>query len=124
MDKERRSALGNTSQVQRVMQRGIARQDEAQGRDGRGQPGRSGEKGTDSTGRAKATYGITLAAQEIARTIGEAEGISQADVVEVALRAFEQLYQAGKIDLYPFKTPARSLKATWKLKQLEELKIF
>lgn len=97
---------------------------QAEGKDGRGKPGHSGSKGTDSAGRSKATYGISLEAQDIARELAEAEEISQADVVEVALRVLAQLHRAGKVDLYPFKVPARSLKATFRLERLSELKLF
>lgn len=123
---ERRSAFSDDagSQIRRIMQRGKEKQEQNQGRDGRGQPGRSGQVGTDSAGRSKATYGISAEAQEIARRIAEAEEISQADVVEAALRIFHQIHQAGKVDLHPFKAPARSLKATWKLERLDEINFF
>lgn len=96
----------------------------AEGKDGRGKPGHSGQKGVDSAGRSKATYGISQAAQDFAREIAEVEEISQADVVEVALHIFHRLYQAGRVDLQPFKAPARSLKAVWKLERLDEIEFF
>lgn len=100
------------------------KQAESQGKDGRGQPGRSGQRGADSAGRSKATYGISQEAQEIARDLAAEEEVSQADIVDVALRLFAQLYRAGKVDLYPYKVPARSLKATYRLEGLSELKLF
>jgi hypothetical protein len=123
---ERHSGLtAPDSIVRRMVGEAQARQDIEQGKDGRGRPGHGGgQVGVDNLGRTKATYSISLAAQEIARAIGEAEEISQADVVDVALRALDQLYKGGKIDLLPFKIPARSLKATWKLEGLEKIKIF
>lgn len=127
-DEPRRSGIGRSTSVTNLVNqaRQALEQEEAQaeGKDGRGKPGHSGQKGIDSAGRSKATYGISQAAQDIAREIAETEEISQADVVEVALRVLAQLHRAGKVDLYPFKTPARSLKATYRLEGLEELKLF
>lgn len=122
---ERRSGLAGSqiSQTQRVMERSREKQAVEQ-TDGRGRPGHGGTVGRDSAGRSKATYNISLAAQEIARAIAEQEEVSQADIVEAALLVFRSAWQAGRVDLFPYKVLTRSLKVSWRLELPAEIDLF
>jgi len=121
---ERQSGLtAPDSIVKRMVGAAQARQEEERS-SGQGRPGHAGKIGRDSAGRTKATYNISLAAQEIARAIAEEEEVSQADIVEVALRLLDSAWRAGKVDLHPYKVPTRSLKVSWKLELPDEIKLF
>ncbi len=115
---ERRSGLkSQRSVVSRLVKKAELRQQAQanQHTDGRGQAGHAGQRGTDKTGRAKATYNIPVDRQELVRQMAEAEDVSQADIVEAAIVALYNAWQAAQVELYEFKSPTRSLKATWKL---------
>lgn len=109
--------------VKRMVGAARARQ-EAEQTSGQGRPGHAGKIGRDSAGRTKATYNISLAAQDIAREIAEAEEVSQADIVELALHLLEDAWRAGKVDLHPYKVPTRSLKVSWKLELPGKINFF
>lgn len=116
--------LGDMSETERMIREARSRQVEQSAGDGRGRAGNSGRVGVDSSGRSKATYNISLAAQEIARAIAETEEVSQADIVEAALLAFGSAYEAGLVDLHPYKRHTRSLKVSWTLELPEEFQLF
>ena len=110
----RRSALNENSQVvSRLIGQAEARQEQAQ-TSGRGRPGHAGTVGRDKAGRAKATYDISLATQERLRAVAEEEGVVISDLVELAVIGLCTAVEAG-LDLHPFKTPTRNLRADWKL---------
>ena len=90
-------------------------EDLAAGRDGRGRPGGAGQIGRDKAGRSKITLELGADLQEQLRQAAATEDCSISDVAEAAIRAFLAEWDAGRVDLHPFKTPARSLKALWKL---------
>lgn len=121
MTEERRSALGSTSAVQRVMQRGAERQEEAQIKPyaGRGKPGHGGQKGQDKTGRHKLTADVAPGRKEQVDTMARALGISASDVVDVALAHMITVFGRGSLDLADYKAfipdsekPGRGI---WKL---------
>lgn len=122
---ERRSALGEVgaSQVQRILDRSQEKI-EAETSSGRGKPGHGGELGRDKTGRSKATYDVSADVQNRVRSIAEGEGVVIGDIVEAALLAFCNAYDAGKIDLQDYRIPTRSLKADWKLELPENFSFF
>lgn len=120
---ERRSGLtGSDSAVRRLVDQAGQRQRESLS-DGRGRAGRSGKKGVDSAGRSKATYNITRPRQDFVREMAGAEDVSQSDIVEAAIVAFYNAWTGGKVDLTGLKTPARSLKATWKVAVPDEFEL-
>lgn len=113
--KKRRSGLADKgSVVSRLVGQAEQRQRES-ATDGRGRPGHAGELGRDKLKRSKATYNLSVDRQNLVREMAEAEDISQADVVELAVVALYNAWQAGVIDLQDMKTPARSLRVASKL---------
>lgn len=92
-----------------------AEEDKAAGRDGRGKPGGAGELGKDKAGLTKATYALPLARQALVREMAEAEDVSQTDIVEAAIVALYNAWQAGKVDFSERKSPAKSLRVSWHL---------
>ena len=66
--------------------------------------------------RPKATYDLTLTLLDAIDRIAEAEDISKSDAVAWALCKFLDQYEAGQVDLEPFKISARSLRFACKLK--------
>lgn len=83
-------------------------------RDGRGKAGNAGEKGTDKRGISKKTIPLPLETQSQIERIATAENIPQGDVVMVAMRILNELYNAGKIDIDPFKELVYSEKQPWR----------
>jgi undecaprenyl pyrophosphate synthase len=65
--------------------------------------------------RPKATYDLTLSLLDAVERIAEDEDISKSDVVAWALCEFLERYEAGEVDLEPFKVAARSLRFACKL---------
>lgn len=112
---ERRSGLKKQqSVVQRLVGEAEQRQRE-RSTDGRGRPGHAGRIGQDNLGRSKATYNLPVERQNLVREIAGAEDVAQADIVEAAVVALYNAWQAGKVDFHELKTPARSLRVSWKL---------
>jgi len=111
-------------EVMQLSQESLRQQQAAQQGDGRGRPGHAGQKGRDKTGRAKATFDISLPVQKELRALAAETGIVISDLAEAALLAFIRAYRAGQIDLEPYKTPIRSLKADFKLDLPAELDLF
>lgn len=118
-DTPRRSGLAGASAVQRLVSQAADAQAETEarnaGRDGRGRPGNAGAVGRDRTGASKATYALPTRRQELVRRMAEAEDVSQTDIVEAAIVALYNAWEAGRVDLEALKVPAKSLKATWHL---------
>ena len=113
--KKRRSGLGQQqSVVQRLIGESERRQKE-EATDGRGRPGHAGQVGQDKQGRSKVTYNIPLDRQALVREMAQDEDVSQADIVEAAIVALHNAWQAGKVDFHLMKNPARSLRVSWKL---------
>ena len=85
---------------------------------------RSQQVGIDQGGRSKATYDLPVARQNLIREMAQTEDVSQGDIVEAAIVAFYEAWQAGKVDLTDMKQITRSLKATWKLAIPDDFSIF
>ena len=96
-----------------------AEEDKAAGRDGRGKPAGAGELGKDKAGLTKATYALPLARQALVREMAEAEDVSQTDIVEAAIVLLYQRWQAGQVDFSAIKQPAKSLRFSWHLGNLD-----
>ena len=111
------------SETERIIQQSLARQQELQS-DGRGQPAHAGEVGVDKRGQQKATYYIPAARQALVREIAQAEEVSQADIVELAIVALHHAWRAGKVDVTGLKKPTKSLRVLWKLDVPDELDLF
>jgi hypothetical protein len=92
--------------------------------DGRGKPGGAGQKGQDKTGRAKASFDLSLPRQAIIAELAAAEGVAKSDLVELAIQCLAEAYAAGKLDFYAFRRPARSLRAEWTLDVPDKLNLF
>lgn len=100
----RRSALGDQSQVvSRLVGQAEARQEQAR-TSGQGRPGHAGARGRDKVGRARATYDISLATQERLRALAETEGVVISDLVELAIIGLCTACESGL-----------DLRADWKL---------
>lgn len=82
---------------------------------GRGKPGNAGQVGRDKTGLTKATYALPITRQEMVREIAAEEDVSQTDIVEAAIVAFYNAWQAGQIDLSELKVTTKSLRVSWRL---------
>jgi hypothetical protein len=121
---ERQTGLTAPDSIVKRMVSAAQDRQEAEKTTGQGRAGHGGQIGQDAAGRSKATYNISLAAQEIARQIAEAEEVSQADIVELALRLLEDTWRAGKMDLHPYKRITRSLKVSWKLELPDKINFF
>lgn len=92
--------------------------------DGRGKPGHAGQVGRDKTHRTKASYDLSLNRQQLVRDLAAAEGVAQSDVVELAIQLVHEAWQAGRLDFYRLRRPARSLRAEWKLDIPAEIGLF
>lgn len=90
-------------------------QAKAAGKDGRGKPGNAGELGKDKAGLTKATYALPIERQALVREMAESEDVSQTDIIEAAVVAFYNAWQANRVDLSGLKTPAKSLRFSWHL---------
>lgn len=120
MPESRRSPFANlTESVSNLAGQARQRQaDEAAraaGKDGRGQPGHAGQRGRDKTGLTKATYALPIHRQEMVREMAAAEDCSQTDIVEAAVVALYNAWQAGQVDFSELKMTTRSLRFSWRL---------
>ncbi len=111
------------SKIQQLMNRSRETQEAQQKTDGRGQPGHAGQRGRDKRGQEKVTYYLPLNRQNLVREIASHEDVSQTDIAEAAIVAFYNAWQKGEINLDSFKSPARSLKVSWKLAIPNEFEI-
>lgn len=111
--KERRSALTPPSQVDRIMGRAADRQ-RRESTDGRGQAGHAGTKGIDKRGQSKKTLMLPLETQARIEHLARAEGVTQADIVAVAVAMLDELRQAGRVDLEPLKALVYSEAQPWR----------
>lgn len=110
----RRSGLdGDQSTVQHLMSQARQRQQEQKTR-GRGKPGHAGQRGMDKRGVSKATYNISIARQDLVTEMARAEQLTKADVVEAAIVAFYNAWQAGRVDLEDLKVISYSQKQPWR----------
>lgn len=87
----------------------------AAGKDGRGKPGNAGVLGRDKDGLAKATYALPIRRQALVREIAESEDVSQTDIIEAAIVALYNAWQANRVDFSGLKAPTRSLRFSWHL---------
>lgn len=121
---QRRSGLASKeSAVARLIDKAEERQ-QASIKDGRGRPAHAGQLGTDQSGRSKATYDLPLERQDLVRLMAQTEEVSQGDIVEAAVVAFYNAWQAGRISLAELKENTRSLKATWRLNVPDDFTFF
>lgn len=118
-----RSGLTDSSKVQQLLTES-RRSQEAQRTDGRGRAGHAGQRGRDKRGHEKVTYYLPLDRQNLVREIASQEDVSQTDIVEAAVVALYNAWRSGKVDLEELKSPARSLKVSWKLNILDEFGFF
>lgn len=105
---ERRSGLTGTGQVVgRLVGDAQEAQDrikaEAEGRDGHGKPGNSGEVGRDSWGRYKISADVTPGRRGDIEKMSVALGVSKSDIVDAALANMVTLFEEGRINLDPYK---------------------
>lgn len=122
--KERRSGLGHqASTVARLVGKAEQRQRES-ATDGRGRAAHSGQLGRDKSGRSKATYDLPIDRQRLVREMADQEDVSQSDIVEAAVVALYNAWQADQIKLSDLREPTRSLKVMWKLNVPDELSLF
>lgn len=89
----------------------VSSEEKPKKKDGRGKSGHGGELGQDHTGRSKVTYNISKERQALVRNIAKKEEVHYYDIVEAAIVAFANAYEAGQVDLSPYKKSATSLKA-------------
>jgi hypothetical protein len=115
-NEERRSGLAGASQVQRIVQRSVENQaaQAAEQTDGRGRPGHSGQKGVDNRGVSKKTYPLPLFIQALIEEMAQAENVPQADIVAIAVVAFQDAWRAGRVDLDEIKIITYSEKQPWR----------
>jgi hypothetical protein len=90
----------------------------------RGKPGSAGRVGQDQTGRQRATYDVTIPRQNMIREIAKAEQTGQGDIIEAAIVAFYNAWQAGKVELEPYKSVHASLKSPFKTIVPDEFDLF
>lgn len=125
----RRSVFGDpdsedTSQISKLLARSEEKQKELE-TSGRGRPGTSGKLGLDSMGRKKMTLGLPLWVQEELRKIASIEDVTISSVGELAIRFFIDAYEAGMVDMSPWRIPAKSIRGgSWELEIPESKKFF
>ena len=124
---QRRSALSeNKSTVKGLLRNSDKAQHEASGATpfGRGKPGNAGKIGLDQDGRSKATFDISLARQTMLKEICEAESASPSGLVEAAIVALYNAWQAGRFSVEDYREPARSLRVDWNVIVPDEFQLF